>query len=328
MKIDAFAHIIPPRYFERLQRIVSASTVSERILGYRPMLTDEPALADLEARWRSMDPVEGYVQVLTLAVPPIEELGEPSVSRELARRANDELAELVASHPDRFVGFVAALPPNDVDAAVEEVGRAMGELGALGILLYTNVAGAPLDDHRFDPVFESVTRLGGAIWIHPTRSPVWSDYPVEPRSKYGIWWSLGWPYETSACMVRLVYSGHFDRFPNLRIITHHAGAMIPHLSPRLVRVPVLPIMAPLQRAPLEYFKEFYADTAMFGASHGVEGALEFFGTDHVLFGTDTPFGGPSVIQEIVSDIEAMGLSDSDMRKIFEENARRVLGLKV
>ena len=89
-----------------------------------------------------------------------------------------------------------------------------------------------------------VARLSAAFWartavrsgsparIHPTRSPAWSDYPVEARSKYGIWWSLGWPYETSVCMARLVYSGVFDTYPGLRVITHHAGAMVPHFAGR------------------------------------------------------------------------------------------------
>lgn len=327
MKIDAFAHIIPPRYFERLDRIMSSSAVSERILGYHPMISHDPALANLEARWRAMDQVEGYVQVLTLAVPPVEELGAPDACQELARQANDEMAELVSAHPDRFVGFAAALPVGDVDDAVAELERAMGDLGARGALLYTNIGGAPLDARRFDPIFESLTRLGGALWIHPTRSPIWSDYPDEPRSKFGIWWSLGWPYETSACMVRLVYSGHFDRFEGLRVLTHHAGAMVPHFAARLVRAPVLPAAAPLRRPAIEYFKDYYADTAMFGVTHGVRDALEFFGPEHLLFGTDTPFGGTQIIREVVADVQALGLCEADLRKVFEDNARRVLGIR-
>jgi predicted TIM-barrel fold metal-dependent hydrolase len=86
---------------------------------------------------------------------------------------------------------------NDVAAAAEELDRAITQLGALGTQLHTNVGGAPLDERRFAPVFDTVTRLDGAVWIHPTRSPAWPDYPAEHRSKYGIWWSLGWPYETS-----------------------------------------------------------------------------------------------------------------------------------
>ena len=95
-KIDAFAHILPPAYTERLESITSGAGVSERILGYRPWIREDPALTDLDARWRTMDPFGDYRQVLTLAVPPLEELGGPAAATDLARAANDEVAELVA----------------------------------------------------------------------------------------------------------------------------------------------------------------------------------------------------------------------------------------
>jgi uncharacterized protein len=327
-KIDAFAHILPPAYARRLESIMSAGGVSDRILGYQPWIHEDPALIGLDDRWRVMDEFGDYVQVLTLAVPPPAELGGPGDALDLARAANDELAELVRSHPGRFAGFSAAVPMNDPEAAAGELDRAMTQLGALGTQLHTNVGGAPLDQRRFAPVFETVTRLDGAVWIHPTRSPAWPDYPVEDSSRYGIWWSLGWPYETSVCMARLVYSGVFDAYPGLRVITHHAGAMVPHFAGRLASPLEDPdraaIMAGLDRDPMDYFRGFYADTAMFGASHAVRCAVEFFGPSHVLFGTDMPLGGPTVVGDTIADIEALGLPDDDAAAIFAGNARRVL----
>jgi uncharacterized protein len=327
-KIDAFAHILPPGYAERLESITSGAGTSGRILGYRQWIREDPALIDLDARWRTVDQFGDYAQVLTLAVPPVEELGGPGAARDLARAANDEMAALVAAHPDRFAGFAAALPMSDADAAAAELGRAMAELGALGAQLHTNVSGMPLDDARFDPVFETVTRCDGAIWLHPTRSPIWSDYPAESRSKYGIWWSLGWPYETSVAMARLVYSGCLDRHPGLRVIAHHAGAMVPHFAGRLAAPLEDPdrdaIMAGLTGGSLDYFRRFYTDTALFGAAHAVRCAVEFFGSDHVLFGTDMPLGGPTVIADTIADVEALGLPDADAAAIFAGNAKRVL----
>jgi predicted TIM-barrel fold metal-dependent hydrolase len=327
-KIDAFAHILPPAYARRLEAITAGAGVSDRILGYRSWIHEDPALTSLDARWRSMDPFGDYVQVLTLAVPPVEELGGPAAAGELARAANDEMAGLVGKYPDRFAGFSAALPMNDPDDAAAELARAMTALGALGAQLHTNVRGAPLDEPRFGPVFETVTRLGGALWIHPTRSAVWADYPAENRSRYGIWWSLGWPYETSACMARLVYSGCFDRYPGLRVIAHHGGAMVPHFAGRLAAPLEDPdraaIMSGLSAEPIDYFRRFFADTAMFGAAHAVRCAVEFFGTDHVLFGTDMPLGGPSVVADTIADIESLGLPAADAAAIFAGNARRVL----
>ena len=309
---------------------MSGGNVSDRILGYQQWIHEDPALTDLDARWRAIDPFEDYAQVLTLAVPPLDQLGDPAVSRDLARAVNDELAELVARYPDRFAGFAAALPMNDVDAAAGELTRAMGELGALGAQLHTNVGGEPLDSPRFDPVLETVTRLGGALWIHPTRSAVWPDYPVESRSEYGIWWSLGWPYETSVCMARLVYSGCLDRHPGLRVITHHAGAMVPHFAGRLASPLEDPrrdaITSRLSAEPIDYFRRFFADTAMFGAGHAIRCAVEFFGTGHVLFGTDMPLGGPTVVPDTIANIEALGLPEADAAAIFAGNARAVLKL--
>ena len=329
-KIDAFAHILPPSYARRLESIMSGGNVSDRILGYQQWIHEDPALTDLDARWRAIDPFEDYAQVLTLAVPPLDQLGNPAVSGDLARAVNDELAELVARYPDRFAGFAAALPMNDVDAAAGELTRAISELGALGAQLHTNVGGEPLDSPRFDPVLETVTRLGGALWIHPTRSAVWPDYPVESRSEYGIWWSLGWPYETSVCMARLVYSGCLDRHPGLRVITHHAGAMVPHFAGRLASPLEDPrrdaITSRLSAEPIDYFRRFFADTAMFGAGHAIRCAVEFFGSGHVLFGTDMPLGGPTVVPDTIANIEALGLPEAEASAIFAGNASEVLRL--
>ena len=325
-KIGAFAHILPPAYARRLESLTAGGGVSDRILGYQPWIHEDAALTDLDARWRAVEPFGDYLQVLTLAVPPLEELGGPAVARDLARGVNDELAELVSRFPDRFAGFAAALPMNDVDAAADELGRAMRELGALGAQIH--VSGAPLDDSQFEPIFDTITQHDGTLWIHPTRSAVWSDYPAESRSKYGIWWALGWPYETSVAMARLVYSGCLDRHPGLRVITHHAGAMVPHFAGRLTAPLEDPgraaIMAGLTAEPLDYFRRFYADTALFGNTHAVRCAVEFFGTDHVLFGTDMPLGGPTVVGDTIADIEALGLPDADVAAIFAGNARRVL----
>jgi uncharacterized protein len=327
-KIDAFAHILPPSYTRRLETITGGAGVSERILGYRTWIREDPALTDLDARWRVMDPFGDYAQVLTLAVPPVEELGEQAAALDLARLANDEMAELAGKYPDRFAGFTAALPMSDPDAAAAELDRAMTELGALGAQVYTNAGGVPLDDPRFAPVFDVVTGHGGTLWLHPTRSAIWADYPAESRSRYGIWWSLGWPYETSVCMTRLVFSGYFDRYPELRVIAHHAGAMVPHFAARLAAPLEDPdrdaIMAGLTAEPLDYFRRFYTDSALFGAPHAVRCAVEFFGAEHVLFGTDMPLGGPAVVADTIADIEALGLDETATEAIFAGNARRLL----
>jgi uncharacterized protein len=115
-----------------MESITAGENVSARILGYRPWIHEDPALIELDSRFRVMDQFGDYRQILTLAAPPPEELGDLALAAELSRAANDELAELVRRYPDRFDGFTAALPMSDPQAAAAELERAMTDLGALG----------------------------------------------------------------------------------------------------------------------------------------------------------------------------------------------------
>jgi uncharacterized protein len=294
VKIDVFPHILPPRYFERmLAAAPPGMALQKRMSGI-------PVLVDLDLRMAVMDRYEGYVQVLTLANPPIEVVAGPDLSPELARLANDEMARVVAKRPERFPGFVASLPMNNPDAAVAEIDRAIDHLGATGVQIFTNVGGRPLDLPEYRPIFARMAEHGLPIWLHPARPATFADYAGEARSKYDLWWAFGWPYETSVAMGRLVFSGLFDRHPDLQIITHHLGAMIPfcagrigggldQLGSRTDDADDGAALGRLKRRPVDYFKMFYGDTALFGAWPAMESGLAFFGADHVLFGTDMPF---------------------------------------
>ncbi len=327
-KIDAFAHILPRPYLERLERQLEQTMAPSRLAYYREgVFSFDPVLTDLDARWRKIEPYGDYAQVLVLAVPPLEEVGPPGVAAEFARIANDEMADLVRRYPDRFVGFAAALPLNDVDAAGRELDRALTGLGALGAQMFSNVLGVPLDDPRFEPLFTRLEDAGRAIWLHPTRSAEWTDYPAESRSDYGLWWSLGWPYETAAALSRLVYSGHMERHPRQIVIAHHGGGMVPHFSARLAMGPgYRQVKGKLPRPLLDYFRRFYVDTALFGAPHAVRCVLEFFGPQQVLFGTDIPLGPSDSVEATIADIDAAGLSQEDMAAVYAGNAGRLLGL--
>jgi aminocarboxymuconate-semialdehyde decarboxylase len=334
-KIDAFAHILPRAYLDRLERQLEQTMEPSRLAYYREgVFTFDPVLTDLDARWRTMDTIErmepsgAYQQILVLAVPPLEEVGPPAVAAEFARLANDEMADLVRRYPDRFAGFAAALPMCDVDAAAGELHRALSQLGALGAQLYTNVLGVPLDEPRFEPLFSRLEATGRAVWLHPTRSAAWADYPAERASDYGLWWSIGWPYETAAALARLVYSGHMERHPRQLVIAHHGGGMVPHFSARLAMGPgYRQVKDSLPRPPLDYFRQFYVDTALFGAPHAVRCVLEFFGPQHVLFGTDMPLGPANAVEATIADLDAVELSSEDRTAVYEGNAVRLLGLQ-
>jgi aminocarboxymuconate-semialdehyde decarboxylase len=298
-----------------------------------------PVMLDLEQRFRVMDEFGEYSQVFSLATPSIEAFATPDQSPEIARIANDGMAEIAAAHPDRFPGFVAALPMNNPDAAVREIERAVS-IGARGIQIHTNINGRPLDDPALLPIFETMAGVDLPIWIHPSRGPSFADYASEPQSKLEMWWVFGWPYETSVAMARIVFAGYFDRWPDLKIITHHMGGMAPYfagrigpgldqLGARTEDEDLTVYLKRLQKRPFDYFKMFYADTALFGAPDAMQCGCAFFGVDHVLFSSDMPFDpekGPSFIRASIRDVERLPISAADREKIYAGNARRLLRL--
>ena len=334
MKIDIFCHIFPQNFHDRMRKLPE-SGIKMRSLGV-------PAMVDLDIRFRMMDRFGDYVQVISLASPPIEACGDAKHSPELAEIANDGLAELVQKHPDRFPGFVAGVPMNNPKAAVEEIERAVMKLGATGVQFFSNVNGKPLDDPEFLPIFEKMAEVNLPIWLHPTRGAGFPDYQTEKQSKFELWWVFGWPYETSVAMARIMFAGYFDRFPNLKIISHHLGAMIPYFSGRTgpgldqlgARTPdedLTVYSRRLKKRPQEYFKMFYADTATFGSRAAMQCGLDFFGADQVLFASDSPFDpekGPGYIRETIRCLEELPISAEDRAKIYEGNARRLLRLKL
>lgn len=327
--IDAFAHIQPPIYSQRVRAVLEKGSDRQLLEEWDIMLREDPALLNLEARWHSMDRFDGYRQVLVPGAPPIEALGTPKEVAGLARDLNEELADLVAQHPDRFAGFAAALPMSDVELALAELDYATTRLGALGGQVYTNVLGKPLDRPEFEPVFARAEELDKAVWLHPQRSASRSDYPDagEAESRYEIYWTFGWPYETATAMVRLVYAGVMERHPRLKMITHHGGGLVPHMRGRLREWPwgaeASAVRERLSKHPVEYLKQFYGDTAMMGASHALRCTIEFFGIDHVLFGSDFGFGNDYLAKTII-DITELHLDEESLLKLYEGNAQRIL----
>jgi uncharacterized protein len=331
--LDVFNHFTPRAFFDRLGELIPGHPV----LSAFPQL---PALLDVDARLALLDEFPGLQQILSLANPPIEHLAPPDQTPDLAREANDLLAEVCNRHPGRFPGFVAALPMNDVEAALAEAERAVTTLGARGVQMFTNVLGVPLSAPQFRPLFAAMASFDLPVWIHPIRGPQTPDYATESASEDEVWFMFGWPYETTACMTRLVFSGLFDEHPGLKIIAHHMGGMIPFFSGKIKlgfsqiffgTAADNPLAAKrgLKRPPLDYFKGLYADTALGAEVHALRCGHAFFGTSHALFATDAPFDaekGRGLIRDTIASITALGLPAPETEAIFEGNARRLLRL--
>lgn len=330
MKIDIFTHVMLPRYKERLYKYAHKFATEKAVQDRRPVLTDNTA------RLAKLDPYPDLVQVLSATMPPVEEVVGPEEAAELARICNDEIAELLAKHPDKYIAAIANVPLNNMDIALKETERAIRELGFKGIQIHTRVLGKPLSSEELMPLYALMVKFDLPIWIHPMRSSNQPDYPTESVSYNQLFSIFGWPYDTTAAMARLIFAGILEKFPTIKFITHHCGGMVPYFADRLVvhynnglqRLGATHFPG-LTKHPVEYFRMFYGDTALNGNPSALRCGLEFFGEDHVLFGTDMPYdienGGVS-IRETIRAIEAMGVSDSVRKKIYEGNARRLLHL--
>jgi uncharacterized protein len=335
MKIDIFNHVMPRRYLELMKQHSKDEGIIKRMSSLR-------MLWDIEARVEMLDEQFPDVQqVLTLSLPAPELMGGSDLAPELARIANDDMAAMVTRWPEKFPAFIASLPMNNVAAALIEMDRAIGQLGARGVQVCTNVNGRPLDEPELFPVFERVTSTHDLpVFMHPARPATRADYVNEPISKYEIWQVLGWPFETSVAMSRMVFSGFFERLPNLRLVTHHCGAMIPYFAGRAETLWAqlgsrsadgsdAELLKTMKKTPIEYFKMFYADTVLGGSASALRCGLDFFGPDRILFASDCPFdpeGGPMFIREGIRSIEDLQLSDEELEKIYRQNALKLLRL--
>lgn len=323
MKIDIFTHLVPPKYKATLGKL--APHVENQVGRM-------PTLYDLDRRFRIMDKYRDVRQVVTITKTAASILEDPKSGADFAKLANDEMAEIVNKYPDRFAAGVASLPMADMDAAVKELDRAVKGLGLKGIQVFTPINNKPFDLEGFMPLFEKMSDYDLPIWIHPDRPIDRDDY-----KKFFLNLVFGWPYESTAAMTYLVLSGLFDRFPRIKIIIHHCGALVPFFDQRIIEcfsifdtVFGMDYRNRLSKPPAEYFKFFYTDTALHGGTNGLMCGYAFFGAGHLLFGTDMPYDsefGDRVIRRTVESVQGMAISDQEKKMIYEDNAKKLLGLQ-
>jgi len=335
MRIDAYTHFIPEKYFTKIVESGHAD------IGKR--VREIPCIHDLDARRKIVDNFPDYAQILSYPMPPLEVMtkGDAKLTEEYTKLVNDGFADICAKYPDQFPGWVAQGALIAPDAGVREAERALKN-GALGVQIYTNIAGKPLDDPAFDPFFAAMNRLNKPIWMHPARAANFPDYLTEKKSEYEIWWTFGWSYETAAAMARLVFSRIMDKYPNLKIITHHFGGIVPMLEGRIgpgwdqlgARTSdedLSVILKQLKKRPLDYFKHsFYADTAVFGGVPATHAGLAFYDLDKIVFASDCPFDpekGTMYTRETQRIIESIDMPKADKEKIWHGNLEAIAGVK-
>lgn len=321
-RIDAFAHALPKSFANEM----SEAHPTEELHA----IADEPRFYDPDHRVSVLDEYGIDKQVITLARPPIWNGIDRDTALEMTRVANDAIRAFADEHPDRLIP-VATLPLIGPEF-VEEFERCIDDLDMAGVQLFSNFEGDPIDAEGSLPLYEKAEADGIPIWLHPQLHE-WHEWDHE----YMLHKILGWPFDTSLAMARLVFSGVMDQYPDLNIIPHHMGAMVPHFTNRLELFyemlvehrDVYPYpVNELEGSVEESFSNFYADTCRCGSSELLEDGLEFFGTDNLVFATDYPFGpdeGRAFLREETAAVESMDVSEDLEERIFAGNVRSLLG---
>ncbi len=282
-------------------------------------------LMDLEdERLKIMDAHGVDVQILSLTAPGVQTFA-PARAVALARLANDRLAALIARHPSRFAGL-ATVPVQDPDAAALEIARAITELKLNGVIINSHTGSEYLDEEKYWPILETAQAYGAPLYIHP-RSPAaphaaaFKKYGLET----GIW---GFQAETGLHALRLIVSGAFDRFPDLKVVLGHLGEGLPYWMYRLDYMhPVRSSHAArprLELKPSEYVRRNFAiTTSGMNWEPVLRFCVEAVGADNIMFAIDYPY---QQTDEAVAFLDAAAISPVDKNKIFYQNAERIFGV--
>src|SRR6516225_6716068 len=332
---EAFA---PPELIGRYKGLLEDGSISDpgfaSLTGFY-LRNPTPAVARVAARLqdlgdlrlRDMDETGIAMQVLSLTAPGVQ-VFDPPTAVALARSANDQLADAIRNHPDRFAGL-AAIAPQDPAAAAMELERAVRTLGLKGAILNSHTRGEYLDDPKFWEIFEAAESLGVPIYLHPTTPSPRMIGPFLDRGLDGA--VFGFAVETSLHVLRIVVSGVFDRFPRLQLVIGHLGEGLPYWffridfmyqrlasNNRYTRVPKL------RKKPSDYLKEnFHITTSGMAWQPPILYAISVMGIDRVLYAMDYPY---QFVPEEVKVTDDLPISDANKKKLYQTNAERLFSL--
>lgn len=325
MLIDCQSHVFPQAFAELLTRSDGPVRAVEDGDGYTVLYGDvqrfrlAPSAYDPQKKIADMDRTGIDVSVVSVNIPGPDML-PTELGIEGARICNDYIADLCSRHPRRFAGF-ASLPLQDMDAALNELDRAIRTNDLRGVMLFSHINNKPVDSPDFEPFYQEVERQGIPLIVHPTVPP-WGSYIKE----YSMIPMFGLMVDTSIAVLRLILGGVLERHPNLIVVHPHCGGVIPYLMPRIEEQTEVKRRGRdnITKAPGEYYKNIYLDVVS-PSSQAMNYVLDFAGPDRLLFGSDHPW---VKMESLLACVEEMDLSEEDKDKILYKNAASLFGIAV
>ena len=324
--IDVHTHCLTEAWFNLLQEhggprySVKPVTGGLRAihLDGAPFMTPVPPMFDYDLRLRTMDRCGVDVCIVSLTCPNVF-WGGPDVSLQAARIMNDDMAAAQKAHPGRL-RWLASIPWQYPERALAELDRAC-TAGAAGVMVLANIDGRSLTDEAFAPIWAAIDAKALPVLVHPTAPPGVADMDMV---RFQLTASLGFTFDTSLAVARMIYDGFFDRYPRLKIIAGHGGGALPYLIARLDQcfdnIPAC--REKIDARPSTYMSRIYAASVLF-APEALALCVHAFGADNVLYGSDYPH----TIGDMPGCLARVnGLPDAHRDKVRGLNARRIFGL--
>jgi aminocarboxymuconate-semialdehyde decarboxylase len=339
MIIDFQAHVFPADYLAEMKRLDGAVILEEpdphsgmsyfydKNLKCR-INTCTLQGQNIERRLEHMDRYGIDIHVLTIPAPGADRF-EGDGARGIAKIANNAVAAIARQYPKRFVGFFT-LPTCNIQASLDELERAVGELGLRGFGCFANLNGQALDREELFPMYERLSKYKLPVYIHPTAPLATEAVGIDIMPTL----IFGWAFDSTVAMTRLVYGRVLERFPDIHWVVADVGGVLAFFAQRAIniysgRTEEIRHKYGLQENPLDSFRRFFVDTADHPAST-LRCVKDFFGPDHMVLGTNYPYGpeeGCVLVKNSLKAIEGLDLNATDREKILGGNAANILGIE-
>lgn len=283
-----------------------------------PFMTPMPGHFDYELRIKSMDEASVDLAIVSLTCPNAF-FGTPEISLKAAQLVNDDMARAQRTWPDR-IRWLASLPWEHPKLALEELRRACDQ-GAVGVMVLANINDRSLTEEAFAPIWSEINRRGLPVLVHPTAPP---GTPEMDMQVYNLIASVGFMFDTSLAIARMIFDGFFDRYPNLKIIASHAGGALPYIAGRMDRCfeQMNAARVKIDRAPTEYLRHIYYDAVTY-RQDALELCVNIGGSDRVMYGSDYPHNIGDM-KGCLARVDA--LPEAERQAVRSSNAQRIFKL--